>query len=62
MSAFGQAGFPGCSRVISGSEIIPVRPGQGNACEGKEYKQYLSFLNSVSLLFFNRLPRQALKT
>jgi hypothetical protein len=50
-----QAGVPGCSSRLKAecSEIKPVEPGQGNACEGKEYFRF-TFLNSISLLFFNR--------
>ena len=43
------------------SEIIPVEPGQGNACEGRSAIADVvmpsltrhSFPNSISLLFFN---------
>lgn len=44
------------------SEIIPVEPGQGNACKGGAAKKAAvvmlsltkhTFLNSISLLFFN---------
>jgi hypothetical protein len=28
--------FPGCFRLRSVTEIKPVEPGQGNACEGKD--------------------------
>jgi len=46
---FGQAGFPGCFLLKQKSEIIPVEPGQGNACEGKVIIK--TFLISIPSLF-----------
>ena len=42
--ALSGAGFPGCSSCLKAgcSEIKPVEPGQGNACEGKELEFHLS--------------------
>jgi hypothetical protein len=43
--------FPGVSPTIaSGSEIKPVEPGQGNACEGKE-DIYLPFSTAFPSYF-----------
>jgi hypothetical protein len=32
--------FPGCFRQRSATEIKPVEPGQGNACEGKDIVEF----------------------
>jgi hypothetical protein len=39
----------GAPPVYGGTEIIPVEPGQGNACEGKE--SGYTFLNSIPSYF-----------
>jgi len=41
--------FPGCFRLRSVTEIKPVEPGQGNACEGKKLN---SFFNAAFPLHF----------